>query len=158
MKALPICISLILLAPVSVVAQEHHGQGHGGGVRPAAPHAAPMSHGGGGFRVEPRGGGGAHMTSPYTGHAGGGEHIVPHAAMHHAHGGVFHYPRGYSYHRYARGGFLPGVFIGSAFLGYSVFGLPAPAPGYIWVRYGPDLIEVNQLTGEIVYVEYGVFY
>jgi Ni/Co efflux regulator RcnB len=33
----------------------------------------------------------------------------------------------------------------------------APPANYQWVRYGPDLLLVNTLTGEVTDVRYGVF-
>ena len=40
---------------------------------------------------------------------------------------------------------------------YAALGLTPPPPGFIWVRYGPDLVLVNQMTGEIADVAYDVF-
>ena len=38
------------------------------------------------------------------------------------------------------------------------FGLLSPPEGFIWVRYGPDALLVDEETGEIIEVEYNVFY
>jgi hypothetical protein len=75
------------------------------------------------------------------------------------HGGAWAWPPGYGYRRFYVGGILPSIFLGSAFIyaNYAALGLAPPAPGYIWVRYGPDLVLVDQATGQIVNVAYGVF-
>jgi Ni/Co efflux regulator RcnB len=36
-------------------------------------------------------------------------------------------------------------------------GLIAPPANFQWVRYGPDLMLVNILTGNVVDIQYGVF-
>jgi Ni/Co efflux regulator RcnB len=36
--------------------------------------------------------------------------------------------------------------------------LEPPPPGFQWVRYGPDLLLVNVVTGQVADVAYGVFY
>jgi Ni/Co efflux regulator RcnB len=36
-------------------------------------------------------------------------------------------------------------------------GLYAPPPGFVWVRFGPDLLLVNRHTGQIADVIYGAF-
>lgn len=75
------------------------------------------------------------------------------------HGGPWAWPAGYGYHRFFIGGLLPAIFLSSAYFyaDYAALGLPAPDPGFVWVRYGPDLVLVNQATGQIVNVAYGVF-
>lgn len=40
---------------------------------------------------------------------------------------------------------------------YVSFGLIAPPDGFIWVRFGPDALLIDQYTGEIVQVQYGIF-
>jgi Ni/Co efflux regulator RcnB len=54
---------------------------------------------------------------------------------------------------------LPSIFLGSAYIygGWAGLGLAPPPPGFVWVRYGPDMVLVNQMTGEIADVAYGVF-
>jgi len=39
-----------------------------------------------------------------------------------------------------------------------MLGLGPPPHGFVWVRYGPDLLLVNRRTGRIVDVIYGAFY
>ncbi|HUB15324.1 MAG TPA: RcnB family protein [Acetobacteraceae bacterium] len=75
-------------------------------------------------------------------------------------GPAFRYPRGWGYRRWTIGGRLPALFLAPAYFygGWAALGLAAAPPGYAWVRYGPDLLEVNLATGEIDDVIYGVFY
>jgi Ni/Co efflux regulator RcnB len=81
-------------------------------------------------------------------------------AGHRFHYGSYHRPSGWYYRRWAYGEDLPSLFwardywIGDWWL----FDLPIPPYGYEWVRYGDDAILVNVYTGEILEVEYGVFY
>lgn len=107
---------------------------HGGGVRPVYGHG--VYHG-------PRG-----NRFYYGGHYYG-----------RIHGGPWIWPGGYGYHRFFIGGILPAIFLGSAYIyaDYVALGLAPPEPGFVWVRYGPDLVLVNQATGQIVNVAYGVF-
>lgn len=74
--------------------------------------------------------------------------------------GGFTYPSGYGYQRWSIGQMLPLLFLSSAyyFTDYAALGIEAPPWGYQWVRYGPDLVLVNVRTGQIMDVEYGVFY
>jgi Ni/Co efflux regulator RcnB len=54
---------------------------------------------------------------------------------------------------------LPAVFLTSTYIysNYYGLGLGAPPPGYVWVRYGPDLLLVQQGTGRVADVIYGAF-
>ena len=72
----------------------------------------------------------------------------------------FRYPRGYGYRRWTTGLVLPALFLSSAYYfdGYRDLGLGAPAPGYRWVRYGPDLLLVRTGTRQVADVIYGAFY
>ena len=74
--------------------------------------------------------------------------------------GAYHGPRNYNYRRWSYGERLPFVFLARSYwLTNSLFyGLFAPPPGLIWVRYGSDALLVDQYTGEIVQVRYNVFY
>ncbi len=69
-------------------------------------------------------------------------------------------PRGYSYRQWTYGERLPAMYFGrdywlSDFLTYELF---APPEGYVWVRYGPDALLVDEDSGEIIQVRYNVFY
>ncbi|HTT82947.1 MAG TPA: RcnB family protein [Rhizomicrobium sp.] len=76
------------------------------------------------------------------------------------HAGIYHAPPGYHYRRWGYGQFLPAIYWGRDFwiTDFLAFGLFAPPPGYIWVRYGPDALLIDEYTGEIIQVDYGVFY
>ena len=81
-------------------------------------------------------------------------------ASHRYRAGAYRPPQGYTYRRWAYGQRLPGAYYArnfwiSNFLAYSLF---APPPGLVWVRYGPDALLIDQYTGEIIQVRYGVFY
>ena len=75
-------------------------------------------------------------------------------------GPAFVYPRGWAYRRWTIGARLPALLFAPAYFygAWAALGLEAPPPGYAWVRYGPDLLEVNLGTGEVEDVVYGVFY
>jgi len=71
---------------------------------------------------------------------------------------AFIYPTGWRYRHWARGAFLPAVFIAEPyFIDYAWIGLPPPPPAHAWVRYGPDALLVNIFDGRIVDVVYDVF-
>jgi Ni/Co efflux regulator RcnB len=67
---------------------------------------------------------------------------------------------GYSYQRYGYGQRLPRHFFARNFWlsNFYYYGLFAPPPGYVWVRYGPDALLIDIETGEIVQVQYDMFY
>jgi Ni/Co efflux regulator RcnB len=73
---------------------------------------------------------------------------------------TFRYPRGYHYRRFRTGLLLPRLFLSSSYYFYDwgALGLGPPPPGYVWVRYGPDLLLVNRYNGRIADVIYGAFY
>lgn len=73
---------------------------------------------------------------------------------------TFRYPRGYRYRTWSVGSILPRLFLSSSYYygNYGALGLGAPPPGYVWVRYGPDLLLVNRYTGRIADVIRGAFY
>lgn len=72
----------------------------------------------------------------------------------------FHYPRGHHYRRWHVGLILPHIFLSNYYFfnDWRLLGLYPPPPGYVWVRYGPDLLLVNRYTGRIRDVIYGAFY
>jgi len=76
------------------------------------------------------------------------------------HFGNYNAPQGYEYHRYGYGDRLQQEYFVQNFwiANYLNFGLIAPPDGYVWVRYGPDAILIDEDTGEIVQVVYGQFY
>jgi Ni/Co efflux regulator RcnB len=74
--------------------------------------------------------------------------------------GDYRQPTGWYAHRWAYGNRLPGGWYGSDYwLGnYVTFGLIAPPDGYQWIREGSDAVLVDVNSGEIIRVEYNVFY
>jgi Ni/Co efflux regulator RcnB len=80
-------------------------------------------------------------------------------AQHHFHAGDYHAPQGYSYRRWSYGERLPSLYFGRDYwIGdYGSYDLMAPPDGYVWVRFGPDALLIDEDSGEIVQVEYGVF-
>lgn len=75
-------------------------------------------------------------------------------------GPAFFYPRGYAYRRWAVGAVLPGLFLSTTYFfdDWRGLGIDRPPPGRRWVRYGPDLVLVNQRTRRIEDVIPDVFY
>lgn len=73
---------------------------------------------------------------------------------------AFRYPRGYGYRRWGIGLVLPSLFLSNSYFynNWSAVGAYPPPPGYVWVRYGPDLLLVSRRSGRIRDAMYGVFY
>jgi Ni/Co efflux regulator RcnB len=69
-------------------------------------------------------------------------------------------PEGWYAHRWTYGERLPpAFFIRDYWLSdYFDFGLVAPPYGATWVRYGSDALLIDEETGEVIQVAYGVFY
>jgi Ni/Co efflux regulator RcnB len=80
-------------------------------------------------------------------------------ATHHFHAGDYRAPPGYVYRRYNVGERLePAFFVRDYWLtDYATYQLMAPPDGYVWVRFGPDAILIDETTGETVQVQYGIF-
>ena len=78
----------------------------------------------------------------------------------HFHVGFYHPPRGWFRHRWHFGERLPRTFFIRDYWidDFWDFGLIEPPPGYVWVRVGDDALLVDEFTGEVVEVVYGVFY
>jgi Ni/Co efflux regulator RcnB len=81
-------------------------------------------------------------------------------APNHFHYGNYNPPRGYVYRRWSSGDRLPQGYWAQQYWinNFFNFGLLAPPDGYVWVRYGPDAVLIDENTGEIIEVEYGLFY
>ena len=81
-------------------------------------------------------------------------------AVHRFHAGVYRAPPGFIYQRWGFGAFLPAVYFAPNFWisDWLAFDLFAPPYGYVWVRYGPDALLIDEYTGEIVQADYAVFY
>lgn len=81
-------------------------------------------------------------------------------AVHRFHAGIYRAPPGFVYRRWTFGAFLPAVYWGRDYwiTDFLAFGLFAPPVGLVWVRYGPDALLIDEYTGEIIQVDYGVFF
>ena len=76
------------------------------------------------------------------------------------HYGSYHRPNGWYWHRWSFGEFLPSIFFGRNYWinDWDNFGLYDPPPGTVWVRYGDDAVLIDEYTGEVIRVVYGIFY
>lgn len=74
--------------------------------------------------------------------------------------GVYHRPSGWYYHRWRFGEFLPAFFFTRSYwiLDWEDFALDDPPPGTVWVRYGDDAVLIDEYSGEVIQVVYGIFY
>jgi Ni/Co efflux regulator RcnB len=68
-------------------------------------------------------------------------------------------PHGWYDHRWVYGEILPALFWSQNYWlsDYFDYGLADPPPGFVWVRYGDDALLIDQNSGEVLQVEYGVF-
>jgi Ni/Co efflux regulator RcnB len=69
-------------------------------------------------------------------------------------------PPGWYSHRWGWGEILPVAFWSRNYwiTNFYVYDLPPPPFGAIWVRVGDDALLIDQDSGEIIEVDYGVFY
>lgn len=74
--------------------------------------------------------------------------------------GIYRRPYGWYSHRWVIGEWLPrGWFVRDYWItDFGLYGLLAPPDGLIWVRVGPDAMLIDEETGEVIQVEYGLFY
>jgi Ni/Co efflux regulator RcnB len=74
--------------------------------------------------------------------------------------GRYYGPSGYSYRRWSYGDFLPSLYWSNRYWlnDYYSYDLMAPMPGTVWVRYGDDALLIDQYTGEVIQVAYGIFW
>jgi Ni/Co efflux regulator RcnB len=82
------------------------------------------------------------------------------STYHRVRGPIYNYPHGYAYRRWTVGRILPHIFLSNLYYwtNWAALGLGPAPPGYVWVRYGPDLLLVDRYTGRIADVIYGAFY
>jgi Ni/Co efflux regulator RcnB len=80
-------------------------------------------------------------------------------AKHHFSIGIYHAPRDYSYRRWSVGARLPSEYFARNYWlsDYSDYDLITPPDGYVWVRFGPDALLIDEDDGEVVQVVYGIF-
>ena len=73
---------------------------------------------------------------------------------------AYRQPPGFYVHRWTFGERLPVAFFARDYwiTDFALYGLMAPWAGYEWVRVGDDALLVDVGTGEVVRVEYGLFY
>jgi Ni/Co efflux regulator RcnB len=133
----------------------HGPQGHPGGTMSGPPHGTMSGppHGAmhGGAMM-----GRGHAPANFDRHAYQRNFVAPRRF----HFGVYVRPRGWYEHRWTYGEILPALFwTQNYWLGnYYNYGLADPPPGFVWVRYGSDALLIDQNSGEVLQVEYDVFY
>ncbi|HEU4549885.1 MAG TPA: RcnB family protein [Rhizomicrobium sp.] len=76
------------------------------------------------------------------------------------HAPSYHRPNGWYYRRWSYGDILPSLFWSSQYWisNWSMYDLPPPPPGAIWVRYGDDAVLIDRFSGEVIDVVYDFFY
>jgi Ni/Co efflux regulator RcnB len=76
------------------------------------------------------------------------------------HAPVYRRPPGWYARRWTWGEFLPVSFWSRNYwiTDFNVYGLPPPPFGAVWVRVGNDALLIDQDSGEIIEVDYGIFY
>jgi Ni/Co efflux regulator RcnB len=81
-------------------------------------------------------------------------------ASHRFHNGAYVRPAGWYAHRWVYGERLPVAWYGRSYwiVNFPLFGLIYPPDGYEWIRVGDDALLVDIDTGEIIRVEYAVFF
>jgi len=69
-------------------------------------------------------------------------------------------PAGWYQHRWVFGEFLPPAFWVRDYwiANYIAYALSPPPYGAVWVRVGDDALLIDQASGEVITVDYGVFY
>jgi Ni/Co efflux regulator RcnB len=81
-------------------------------------------------------------------------------ASHHFHDGNYRAPQGYQARHWSHGDRLPSGYFARNFwiTDFLAFDLFAPPPGHVWVRVANDALLIDEYNGEVVQVDYGVFY
>jgi len=81
-------------------------------------------------------------------------------AQHRFRAPAYQRPQGWYSRRWTFGESLPALFWTQNFwIGdYVDYGLMPPPPGTIWIRDGNDALLIDRADGEIIQVDYGVFY
>jgi Ni/Co efflux regulator RcnB len=76
------------------------------------------------------------------------------------HAPAYRRPQGYYDRRWRWGQTLPVAFWARDYWldDFSAYDLPPPPYGAVWVRVGDDALLIDQDSGEIIEIEYGVFY
>jgi Ni/Co efflux regulator RcnB len=81
-------------------------------------------------------------------------------APRHFQAGAYRAPQGFRSRHWGYGDRLPRAYYARNYwlTNFLIYGLLSPPPGLVWVRVGPDALLIDEYTGEIIRVEYGVFY
>ena len=81
-------------------------------------------------------------------------------AAHRFRAGAYRAPSGYRARHWSHGQRLPSYLFARNYwlLNYAAYPLFAPPAGLVWVRVGADALLIDQFSGEIIQVDYGVFY
>lgn len=76
------------------------------------------------------------------------------------HAPAYRRPPGWYAHRWGWGEILPVAFWSRNYWisDFNIYDLPPPPFGAVWVRVGGDALLIDQDSGEIIEVDYGVFY
>lgn len=165
-------IGIAAVAPTALWAQdEHNSHPPSGGHPMSAPHdtRAPSTGGPSYHHTVTHHTSTYHRTTTYhptTGHMTTNAHIDINTyhrnvtASQRFHYGDYRAPQGYEYRRWNYGDHLPGIYFAQNYWipNYWNFGLPWAPDGCEWVRFGPDAILVDIGTGEVIQVDYDVFY
>jgi Ni/Co efflux regulator RcnB len=98
-------------------------------------------------------------TTTTTGNDGYTQYRRTTTATKHYDAAAFVAPSGYTYKRFSVGERVPSMLIGSGPMAdYHSYALQAPpATGLTWIRNGRDALLIDQSTGEVVQVDYGLF-
>jgi Ni/Co efflux regulator RcnB len=81
-------------------------------------------------------------------------------APHHFQVSAYRRPAGWYNHRWAFGEFLPTAFWARDYwlVDFAEYDLPPPPYGAVWVRVDRDALLIDEDSGEVITVEYDVFY
>jgi len=149
----------------------HPEAGHGEAMHGPAPHTAPnmAMHGPEGHPAAgntmrgPQG-----RPGPNNAMRGGSAHDFHSVRNYHQnfnagrrfHAGGYARPAGYYDHHWTWGETLPSLFWAHQYwlMNYGAYDLPPPPFGAVWVRVGGDALLIDQDSGSIIEVDYGVFY
>ncbi len=108
------------------------------------------------------GGRGFHDNTHYGHHDNNGYDALRGAvtARQRFHYGDYRRPQGWYDHHWVSGEILPALFFSQEYWidNYAYFGLDYPPLGTIWIRDGNDALLIDRRTGEVIRVDYGVFY
>jgi len=76
------------------------------------------------------------------------------------HAVTYRQPQGYVARRWSYGGYLPRSYFARDYWisDYWIYSLFAPPADLVWVRVGDDALLIDEYSGEIIRVEYNVFY